>query len=141
MNAASNLEFAEVATSRAPEVPRGRRKESGSAGSRETADDGEGLRVPTEEELSSLRRVSGEIPAIAFSVAFVEMCERFSYYGTTAVCKFSHLQTHAHFLTLNPVVNFIQQPLPQGSNTGAGFTGQSGALDMGQRASTSLTTL
>ncbi|KAH8601630.1 putative peptide transporter ptr2 [Bisporella sp. PMI_857] len=123
MNAASNLEFAEVATSRAPEVPRGGRKESGSAGSRETADDGEGLRVPTEEELSSLRRVSGEIPAIAFSVAFVEMCERFSYYGTTAV-----------------FVNFIQQPLPQGSNTGAGFTGQSGALDMGQRASTGLTT-
>jgi hypothetical protein len=38
------------------------------------------------------------------------------------------------------VVNFIQQPLPKGSTTGAGFSGQSGALDMGQRASTGLTT-
>lgn len=39
------------------------------------------------------------------------------------------------------VVNFIQQPLPEGSTTGAGFEGQSGALGMGQRASTGLTTL
>jgi hypothetical protein len=39
------------------------------------------------------------------------------------------------------VVNFIQQPLPEGSITGAGFSGQSGALGMGQRASTGLTTL
>jgi hypothetical protein len=30
--------------------------------------------------------------------------------------------------------------MPEGSNTGAGFSGQSGALDMGQRASTGLTT-
>lgn len=34
------------------------------------------------------------------------------------------------------VVNFIQQPLPDGSSTGAGHSGQSGALGMGQRAST-----
>lgn len=72
---------------------------------------------PTEEELATLRRVSGPIPWTAFSIAFVEFCERFSYYGTTAV-----------------FVNFIQQPLPEGSNTGAGFDGQSGALGMGQRA-------
>jgi POT family proton-dependent oligopeptide transporter len=39
------------------------------------------------------------------------------------------------------VVNFIQQDLPPGSKTGAGGTdGQSGALGMGQRASTGLTT-
>lgn len=38
------------------------------------------------------------------------------------------------------VVNFIQQPLPEGSSTGAGFSGQSGALGMGQRASTGLKT-
>ena len=38
------------------------------------------------------------------------------------------------------VVNFIQQDLPPGSRTGAGFSGQSGALGMGQRASTGLTT-
>lgn len=37
--------------------------------------------------------------------------------------------------------NFIQQPLPPGSNTGAGGqNGQSGALGLGQRASTGLTT-
>jgi POT family proton-dependent oligopeptide transporter len=37
-------------------------------------------------------------------------------------------------------VNFIQQPLPPGSPTGAGFhDGQSGALGLGQRASTGLT--
>lgn len=41
-----------------------------------------------------------------------------------------------------PVVNFIQKPLPPGSVTGAGFLIKpgSGALGMGQRASTGLTT-
>ena len=38
------------------------------------------------------------------------------------------------------VVNFIQQPLPKGSVTGAGFEGQSGALGMGQKIATALTT-
>ena len=33
---------------------------------------------PDEEELQSLRRVSGRIPWLAYSVAFVELCERFS---------------------------------------------------------------
>ena len=79
--------------------------------------------LPSEEELETLRRVSGPIPWTAYTVAFVELCERFSYYGTTVV-----------------FVNFIQKPLPQGSDTGAGFEGQSGALGMGQRASTGLTT-
>jgi proton-dependent oligopeptide transporter, POT family len=77
----------------------------------------------TEEDLANLRRVSGPIPWAAFTVAFVELCERFSYYGTTIV-----------------FTNFIQQPLPEGSSTGAGFSGQSGALGMGQRASTGLKT-
>jgi POT family proton-dependent oligopeptide transporter len=77
----------------------------------------------TSEDLAKLRRVSGKITWIAFTIAFVELCERFSYYGTTVV-----------------FVNFIQQPLPAGSPTGAGFDGQSGALNMGQRASTGLTT-
>ncbi|KAI9742138.1 MAG: hypothetical protein M1834_000528 [Cirrosporium novae-zelandiae] len=78
---------------------------------------------PTEEELQTLHRVPGKVPWQAYSVGFVEFCERFSYYGCTAV-----------------YVNFIQQPLPDGSSTGAGFSGQSGALGMGQRASTGLTT-
>lgn len=41
---------------------------------------------PTEEELTTLRRVSDEIPWRTLSIAFVELCERFSYYGTTVVC-------------------------------------------------------
>ncbi|KAI6707946.1 oligopeptide transporter [Diplocarpon mali] len=83
----------------------------------------EDFEIPTEHDLETLRRVSGKIPWAAYTIAFVELCERFSYYGTTAV-----------------FVNFLQQPLPEGSNTGAGHSGQSGALGMGQRASTGLTT-
>lgn len=41
---------------------------------------------PTTEEMQTLRRVAGPLNWITFSVAFVELCERFSYYGTTAVC-------------------------------------------------------
>jgi len=77
----------------------------------------------SDEDLHTLRRVAGKIPWTTYTIAFVEFCERFSYYGTTTV-----------------FVNFIQRPMPPGSNTGAGFEGQSGALDMGQRASTGLTT-
>jgi proton-dependent oligopeptide transporter, POT family len=39
----------------------------------------------TEEELLTLRRVSGKIPWQAYTLAFVELCERFSYYGSTVV--------------------------------------------------------
>ncbi|KAI8932552.1 hypothetical protein NX059_010727 [Plenodomus lindquistii] len=79
---------------------------------------------PTEEEWATLPRVAGRIPWQAWTVAAVEFVERFSYYGTSAV-----------------FVNFIQKPLPPGSKTGAGFLKKpgSGALDMGQRASTGLT--
>lgn len=51
---------------------------------------------PTEEELhgpSALRRVSAPIPWAVYTVAFVELCERFSYYGTQVLCT----------LTLPPV--------------------------------------
>lgn len=43
---------------------------------------------PTEEEFHALRRVSDKIPWRVYTIAFVELCERFSYYGTTVVCKF-----------------------------------------------------
>jgi len=83
----------------------------------------EHLIVPTDDELKTLRRVPAKLPWIAFTVAFVELCERFAYYGTTAV-----------------MVNFIQQPMPDGSTTGNDPrpNGQPGALDYGQRASTGL---
>ncbi|KAK6535698.1 hypothetical protein TWF694_002148 [Orbilia ellipsospora] len=80
--------------------------------------------APTEEELHTLRHVSDKIPWNAYTIAFVELCERFSYYGTTVV-----------------FTNFIQQARPDGSRSGAGGAdGQSGALGRGQRASTGLGT-
>lgn len=92
---------------------------------------------PTMEEMKTLRRVSGPINWQSMTVTFVEFCERFSYYGTTAV-----------------FVNFIQQPRPYGSRTGAITSSpecvrvmgsldacqQPGGLDQGQQASTGLTT-
>lgn len=47
----------------------------------------EGEEYPTAEEIEKLRRVCGVVPLSAYTIAFVELCERFSYYGTTAVCK------------------------------------------------------
>ncbi|EEB91806.1 hypothetical protein MPER_09779, partial [Moniliophthora perniciosa FA553] len=83
----------------------------------------DGLEFPTEEEKLTLRRVADAMPWNAYLIAIVEMAERFSCVNQPAK------------------TNFIQQPLPEGSHTGAGFTdGQSGALGLGQRASTGLTT-
>lgn len=89
----------------------------------EDSDEETDLIKPSEEDLATLRRVPAKLPWIAFTVAFVELCERFAYYGTTAV-----------------MVNFIQQPRPEGSTTGNDPRpdGQPGALDAGQRASTGL---
>lgn len=42
---------------------------------------------PTDEEWATLPRVAGSIPWQAWTVAAVEFVERFSYYGTSAVCK------------------------------------------------------
>jgi len=84
----------------------------------------DGLTFPTEEEKVTLRRIPDAIPWNAYLIALVELAERFSFYGSTVV-----------------FTNFIQQKLPEGSHTGAGgLKGQSGALGMGQRASTGLTT-
>jgi POT family proton-dependent oligopeptide transporter len=47
------------------------------------------LNTPTDEELETLRRIPARISWIAFTIAFVELCERFAYYGTTAVCKYT----------------------------------------------------
>lgn len=45
--------------------------------------------LPTIEELATLRRVPNHIPLKLFTIAFIELCERFSYYGSTVVCKYS----------------------------------------------------
>ncbi|KAG6895513.1 hypothetical protein C0992_000897 [Termitomyces sp. T32_za158] len=77
---------------------------------------------PTEEEKQTLRRVSDTIPWSAYLIAFVELAERFSFYGSQVV-----------------FTNFIQRGLPPGSTTGAGGArNQAGALGKGQRASTGI---
>lgn len=43
---------------------------------------------PTKAEERTLRRVPGKVPWIAYTIAFVELCERFSFFGTTAVCEY-----------------------------------------------------
>ncbi|KAK2059725.1 POT family protein [Colletotrichum caudatum] len=75
---------------------------------------------PTEEELSTLRRVSGPIHWGIYTIAFAELCERFSYYGSSVL-----------------YTNFVMRPLPAGSKTGATYGADvpAGALGMGQRAS------
>ncbi|KAJ4379541.1 hypothetical protein N0V86_004722 [Didymella sp. IMI 355093] len=84
-----------------------------------------GEQYPTQEDWASLRRVYGKVNWMIYVIGIVEMCERFAYYGTTAV-----------------FVNFIQQELPtEGpfpSAGAAGTNGQAGALGMGQQASTGL---
>ncbi|CAK7213675.1 hypothetical protein SEUCBS140593_001925 [Sporothrix eucalyptigena] len=85
--------------------------------------DNEAGREPTEEELKSLRRVSGKAPFSIYTIAAVEFCERFSYYGVMIV-----------------VTNFIQWPMPAGSKAGEAPHGQPGAMGFGQRTATAITT-
>ncbi|GLA09906.1 hypothetical protein AnigIFM60653_000847 [Aspergillus niger] len=83
---------------------------------------------PTEEELSSLRKVPAYLPIIAYSLCLVEFAERASYYGAQTVFS-----------------NFIEFPLPKGGN-GAGAPPRgtqetAGALGMGLQASDGLVLL
>ncbi|KAJ5266728.1 POT family-domain-containing protein [Penicillium angulare] len=79
---------------------------------------------PTEDELRTLRRVPGDLNFKVFTIALIELCERFTYYGTGQL-----------------LTNFIQRPLPLGSTTGAsGANAQSGALGFGQRAAYAINT-
>ena len=43
--------------------------------------------APTAEDMVTLRRVPNKIPLKLLTIGFIELCERFSYYGTTIVCK------------------------------------------------------
>ncbi|KAK2746001.1 hypothetical protein FQN55_005823 [Onygenales sp. PD_40] len=113
---------------------------------------------PTEEEIRTLRRVPDKIPWVTFSIAFVELCERFSYYGTTVVCMYNprnYDQSWARrkldpiifikkstkpFTQLSTSFNAHCRSIQPGSTTGSSGThGTPGALGMGQRASTGLT--
>lgn len=104
MSGAYGLDLAEVSKSNAPQVldvpaapglsneknekalyiP----EDSSQSQSREhSLTDPDGKEYPTAEEVSTLRRVCGTVPWSSYTIAFIELCERFSYYGTTIVCK------------------------------------------------------
>ncbi|KAM0282393.1 hypothetical protein ACHAQH_003074 [Verticillium albo-atrum] len=76
---------------------------------------------PSEEDLHTLRRVSGGIQWSMYTIAFAELCERFSYYGSAVL-----------------YTNFVNRPLPPGSTTGAPADPNGsiipGALGMGTKA-------
>jgi POT family proton-dependent oligopeptide transporter len=96
MNASDPVDLAEIAKSKAASHDIGIDEKNptideltiDSAPQRDTyAVEGIDKTLPTNDELANLRRISGKIPWAAYTIAFVELCERFSYYGTTAVCK------------------------------------------------------
>ncbi|KAF2007540.1 PTR2-domain-containing protein, partial [Amniculicola lignicola CBS 123094] len=84
---------------------------------------------PTDEELKTLRRVPDKIPWRLYTIGFLELVERMSYYGTAQV-----------------FVNFIESARTEDNKpSGAPKNphdpqAQPGALGMGQRTSTALTT-
>ena len=49
-------------------------------------EDYEDEELPTEEELVTLRRIPGKIPLRVYTIAYVELVERLSYYGCAQVC-------------------------------------------------------
>ncbi|ANB15292.1 Ptr2p [Sugiyamaella lignohabitans] len=68
---------------------------------------------PTEEELTTLRKIADTLPTSAWLVAVVELCERFTYYGVSGVFQ-----------------NYMQIPLDSKR--------QNGALGLGQSKATAL---
>lgn len=78
--------------------------------------DGADGEEPNEIEKRTLRHVAENLPASAWMVAVVELCERFTYYGMNGMFQ-----------------NYVQLPLD-------GSAGQPGALGMGHQAATGLTT-
>ena len=82
---------------------------------------------PTEEELAKLPRVADTIPWRVYTVAFVELCERFSYYGTQILFQ-----------------NFVQRSLltstGRAPNPGGDTNNNPGALGQGQQTATGLGT-
>ena len=99
------------------------------AGSSTSTLDLERYPPPTEEERLTLRKVADSIPAVAYTLCFVELAERASYYGVQTVFN-----------------NFIEFPLPAGGN-GSGAVpkdnpnGTAGALGKGVQFASALTIL
>ncbi|KAI8957013.1 PTR2-domain-containing protein [Daldinia sp. FL1419] len=88
--------------------------------------DDEAYPPPTKEELTTLRKVHGSLPLAAWSLCFVELAERASYYGVKAVFN-----------------NYMQFPLPPGG-PGTGAIDRSkpnshaGALNLGLQTASAL---
>ena len=78
-----------------------------------------------DRELQSLPRISDKIPLRVYTVAFVELCERFSNYGTTILFQ-----------------NFVQRslltPTGRAPNPGGEIDNNPGALGRGQQTATAL---
>jgi POT family proton-dependent oligopeptide transporter len=86
----------------------------------------DGEDFPTEEDLATLERVPAKVPWKIYTIAFVELVERMSYYGATSVYS-----------------NFIAKP--RLTSTGAAVhpgdaDAQPGALGLGKQVAFSLTT-
>ncbi|KAJ9638505.1 hypothetical protein H2204_004275 [Knufia peltigerae] len=82
---------------------------------------------PTDEELKTLPRVADRISWSVYTVAFVELCERFSYYGTQILFQ-----------------NFVQRkrltPTGAALNPSGDSNNNPGALGRGQQTATALST-
>ncbi|OCT50523.1 hypothetical protein CLCR_07705 [Cladophialophora carrionii] len=82
---------------------------------------------PTQQELATLPRVSDKIPWRVYTVAFVELCERFSNYGTTILFQ-----------------NFVQRslltPTGRAPHPSGDLDNNPGALGQGQQMATGLGT-
>lgn len=59
-----------------------------------------GEQYPTSDELKTLRRTHGHVPWLLYTIAFVELCERFAYYGTTIVCTFDDRPHRERFMLI-----------------------------------------
>ncbi|KAF2165996.1 hypothetical protein M409DRAFT_66905 [Zasmidium cellare ATCC 36951] len=81
---------------------------------------------PTDEEMATLRRVPGSVPALAYLLCAVEFCERASYYGCVQIWT-----------------NYINRPLPPGGNgygaVAAGSQATQGALGLGEQIANATT--
>ncbi|PVH94284.1 PTR2-domain-containing protein [Periconia macrospinosa] len=102
--------------------------EYGIASSRQISNESD-YPVPTEEEETTLRKVPGGIPSIAYLICFVELAERASYYGVKGVFN-----------------NYMQFPLPKGGDgTGAvpksNPNGHAGALNKGLQFASAMSIL
>jgi POT family proton-dependent oligopeptide transporter len=89
---------------------------------------------PTEEQLRTLRRVPQKIPWKIFTIGFIELCERMSYYGTVVV--------YSNFINKG---RFDSDGNPTATSTGAAINphsdeAQPGALGLGKQIAFSLVT-